>query len=82
MWQVMEQELGPRVMARATLLYGPLALEVADKPTAVVIAGQKSRNIAADAFHGGAFEHITPKMSWGLYWRFVEKRHGYRMWCL
>ena len=58
MWQVMEQELGPRVMARATLLYGPsFALEVAtNKPTAVVIAGQKSAaNIAADAFHGGAF---------------------------
>lgn len=58
MWQVMEQELGASMMARTTLLYGPsFALEVAtNKPTAVVIAGDKSAaNVAADAFHGGAF---------------------------
>ena len=58
MWQVMEDELTPRLMSNATLLYGPsFALEVAtNKPTAVVIAGKKkAADLAAEAFHGGAF---------------------------
>jgi len=58
MWQVMEEELSAQSMANTTLLYGPsFALEVAtNKPTAVVVAGDKrAADVAAEAFHGGAF---------------------------
>ena len=58
MWEVLKEEIPASHHARVSLLYGPsFALEVAQgKPTAVVVAGERrTSDVAAEAFHGGAF---------------------------